>query len=81
MAKTKTKKKSKLKKFAGTGALIEIPALMDIYTDVGLGAGGLGETLMNLGIFKSGGKVNSKYKGCSSIQKQGYGKVLKNKSK
>lgn len=30
---------------------------------------------------KTGGKPDSKYRGCSSSQTQGYGKVLKNKSK
>lgn len=40
----------------------------------------LADVVIKLGM-KTGGKPDSKYRGCSSSQTQGYGKVLKNKSK
>lgn len=39
----------------------------------------IADMVIRLGM-KTGGKPDSKYRGCSSSQTQGYGKVLKNKS-
>jgi|DEB0MinimDraft_10_1074344.scaffolds.fasta_scaffold06682_3 hypothetical protein len=82
MAKKKSKnKKGLMGKLAGSGAILEIPMMADLYTDAGLALGGLGEQLMNLGIFKEGGSVSKNKKsprGCGKALR-GYGKAMKGK--
>lgn len=82
--KTKTKKSGKIKralKSLGAGsAAMELPYMMDLYSDAGLALSGLAEQLGNLGIYKKGGKIKKGPRGCG-VAMRGYGKAMKGSKK
>jgi len=71
-------KKRKINKFAAGLSAVEIPYMLDLYSDAGLILGGLGEQLSNLGLYKKGGKIKKGPRGCGTAMR-GYGKAMKGK--
>lgn len=69
-------KKGKLKKLGAGLSVMEIPYMLDLYSDAGLILGGLGEQIANLGLYKKGGKIKKAPRGCGVAMK-GYGKAMK----